>query len=180
MTDDPGGRPRLSRTLVARATVAVVAVLLVVGAVALGRAAAPVSAADQSIVDGTSAGSITVYDAYVREPATDDVAAAYFTIRNSGDRPDTLLSVDSGAAATVSVHDLPGAAGHQASGPLSVEPGQTVRLRPGDGHVMLKAPVAPIRPGQRITLLLRFLDAGPLLVTAPVIPIGAEPPGGRQ
>ena len=40
--------------------------------------------------------------------------------------------------------------------------------------------MSPILPGQRITLLLRFEDAGELLVTAPVIPIGAEPPGGRQ
>ncbi|MGI8693909.1 MAG: copper chaperone PCu(A)C [Geodermatophilaceae bacterium] len=110
----------------------------------------------------------------------DDVAAAYFSIRNDGSGPDRLLSVDSGAAATVAIHDLPGAVGHEASGPLTIESCQTVTLRPAEGHVMLEAPVSPILPGQRITLLLRFEDAGELLVTAPVIPIGAEPPGGRQ
>ncbi len=152
--------------------------MLVAGAVALGRDA-PAISADEALVDGVSAGSITVYDAYVREPATDAAAAACFPIRNEGGESDTLVEVDSGAAATVGVHDLPGAEGHQASAPLRTEAGQTVRLQPGEGHVMLAQPVSPIRPGERVTLLLRFADAGPLLVSAPVIPIGAEPPGGR-
>lgn len=180
MTHERGSRPRLSRTVLARVGVAVVAALLVIGALALGREVPPINAADHAVTHGATAGSITVFDAYVREPATDDVAAAYFAIRNDGSAPDTLLSVHSGAAAAVSVHDLPGAAGHQASGPLTIEAGQTVRLRPGEGHVMLESPVSPITPGQQVTLLLRFQDAGELLVSAPVIPIGAEPPGGRQ
>lgn len=166
--------------VLARVTVAVLAVALVVGAVALSRDMPAVGAADETSVDGSTAGTITVYDAYVREPATDDEAAAYFSIRNEGTASDTLLEVDSGAAATVGVHDLPGTDGHQASAPLRIEAGQTVSLRPGEGHVMLEGPVSPIRPGQRITLLLRFADAGPLLVSAPVIPIGAEPPAGRS
>ncbi|MBA2390640.1 MAG: copper chaperone PCu(A)C [Geodermatophilaceae bacterium] len=165
MTDERGPRPR--RTALARVLVASVAVLLVAGTVALGR-------------DAPAASAITVYDAYVREPATEDVAAAYFAIRNDGNAPDRLLSVDSGAAGSVGVHDLPGAAGHETSEPLTIGPGQTVRLGPGDGHVMLESPVSPILPGQQVTLLLRFEDAGQLLVSAPVIAIGAEPPGGRQ
>jgi len=99
--------------------VAVVAALLVVGAAVLGRDVPTVTAAEEAAAGGTTVGSITVYDAYVREPATDDVAAAYFSIRNDGSEPDRLLSVDSGAAATVAIHDLPGAVGHEASGPLT-------------------------------------------------------------
>jgi copper(I)-binding protein len=148
VTNDRSVQPRCARTVLARVAVALVAVLLVALAVSLGRTAPAVSAADESGVDGVTAGSLTVYDAYVREPATDDVAAAYFAIRNDGGEPDTLLSVDSGAAATASIHDLPGSAGHQASGPLTIEPGQTVRLRPGEGHIMLEEPVNAVRPGQ--------------------------------
>ncbi len=108
MTDGRSGSPRRGRTILARVSVAVIAILLIVGTVALGRETPAVTAADAAT--GATAGSITVYDAYVREPANDDVAAAYFSVRN---------------------------------------------------------------------LLLRFESAGDLLVSAPVIPIGAEPPGGR-
>lgn len=123
---------------------------------------------------------MTVSDGYVREPASDDVAAAYFTIRKRWLSGGDAGVVVSGAARTVSVHDLPGSPGHHESGPLVIEAGTTVSLAPGQGHVMLEDAVAPLLPGQWVSLMLRFDGADPVLLAVPVIPIGAEPPGGRK
>lgn len=162
------------RPSAARAAVGTLAAVLVGGAFWLGP-------------DPTEPGSaggpvITVVDAYVREPAVDDVAAAYFTVRNAGGSPDSLLSVRSDAAEEVAIHDLPGRPGHAGrmeAGSMLVPAGQSVTLSPGQGHVMLERPLVPLVPGEEVTLVLTFAKAGERTVTAPVIAIGVEPPGGR-
>ncbi len=163
------------RSSAARGAVGLVAALLVGAAFWLDRPAGEPAA--------TAGPTISVVDAYVREPAVDDVAAAYFTVRNNGGRGDTLLSVTSDVAEQVGIHDLPGMSGHgehRAARSMPVPPGQTVSLSPGQGHVMLERPLAPLEPGQSVTLVLTFVESGELSVAAPVIAIGVEPPGGRR
>lgn len=167
---------------------------LVRGVVGPGTAAGAQLAATQpgaTRPPGVSAGDITVTGAYVREPASPDVVVAYLTIVNSGRQPDTLLSVTTGAARSAAVYGIPastvpastsagagGAGGHQAAGPLVVPAGATIALAPGGGHLMLTSLTGPIRPGQRVSLLLYFQRAGQLLVDAPVIAIAAPAPTG--
>ncbi|HEX5493716.1 MAG TPA: copper chaperone PCu(A)C, partial [Mycobacteriales bacterium] len=148
---------------------------------------------------GVVAGSIRVFGAYVREPASPDVAAAYLSIANDGTKPDTLLSVTSGAASSAAVHDVPGQTPTQtpgsgagsagadagtdemtATGPLTIPGGSTVTLAPTRGHVMLEGLAGLLRPGDRVSLLLTFRRAGQVLVSAPVVPIAspAPTPGG--
>jgi hypothetical protein len=154
---------------------------------------------------GVVAGSIRVFGAYVREPASPDVAAAYLSIANDGTQPDTLLSVSSGAADTVAVHDVPGqtpvptpsqAPGARvggggadagtsdmlATGPLTIPGGSTVTLAPTRGHLMLQGLDGTLRPGDQVNLLLTFKHAGQVLVSAPVVPIASPAPtaGGSR
>lgn len=135
---------------------------------------------------GVSAGDITVSGAYVRQPASPGEAAAYFVVTNTGGQPDTLLDISTGAAAAAVLHDLPGVtpagAGqhqeHQPAGLLTIAPGATITLSPGHGHLMLEGLIGPLRPGDRVSLLLDFQRAGRLLVEAPVIAIAAPAPTG--
>jgi copper(I)-binding protein len=135
---------------------------------------------------GVTAGDITVSGAYVRQPASPQVAAAYLSITNSGSQPDVLESVSTGAAKQAELHDVPGAdpgsatgqAGgqHQATGPVTIPPGATITLSPGKGHVMLENLTGPLRSGDRVSLVLTFSTAGPVLVEAPVVAIAAPAP----
>lgn len=140
---------------------------------------------------GVAAGSIRVFGAYVREPASPDVAAAYLSVANDGTQADTLLSVSSGAAQTVTLHDVPdpdpgqtpdpgqvqpGTEDMTATGPLTIPGGSTVTLAPTRGHLMMEGLLGPLRPGDRVSLLLTFKRAGQVLVSAPVVPIAAPAP----
>lgn len=150
---------------------------------------------------GVVVGSVRVFGAYVREPASPDVAAAYLSIQNTGDQPDELVSASSGASRTVTIHGAdggaasgttsagpgggagggsedPGTQGMSPSGPLTISGGTTVTLAPARGHLMLEGLAGPLRPGDRVSLLLTFQRAGQVLVDAPVVAIADPAPSG--
>jgi periplasmic copper chaperone A len=173
------------------------AITLVLGAAGLGIGAfatdtpAAVAAAgggDSGPPDGVSAGDITVSGAYVRQPASPDVIAAYLSITNSGTQPDTLVAISTGVAKSATLHDVPGVtptaspapAGtdHRPTGPLTIPPGITISLSPGRGHIMLEDPTGTLKVGDRVSLNLTFQRSGQILVEAPVIAIGAPAPTG--
>ncbi|MBV9823987.1 MAG: copper chaperone PCu(A)C [Actinobacteria bacterium] len=151
------------------------AVLLVVaGAAGLVRGSIPSSAALSAAADGTAGPQqpIVVSGGYVREPANGVSAAAYFTLYNTTDSIDVLTAVDSGAGAQVSLHTD----GMQHSAGLSIPPHGSVSLAPGKGHVMIEKLYGPLKPGQSVNFQLTFAQAGQLLLTVPVIAIGAPAP----
>ena len=55
-------------------------------------------------LSGTTVGDLTITDAYIRQPASPVVAAAYLTVRNDGGTADRLSSAYCGAATTTTVH----------------------------------------------------------------------------
>jgi periplasmic copper chaperone A len=140
--------------------------------------------------DGVTAGDITVSGAYVRQPASPDVVAAYLTMTNNGSQPDTLVAIATGDAKTAALHDVPGltpagssgssgtSGEHTPTGPLTLAPGQTLTLAPGRGHIMLENPAKALKAGDQVFLTLIFQRSGQLLVTAPVIAISAPAPTG--
>lgn len=162
-----------------------VAVLLVlaVGVLGLVFGALPKGGADSgSQAGGVEAGDMRVSGVYVREPASPGTAAAYLSLTNTGDLEDRLLSASTGAARTVTLHDVPGDSADgpdgtmDPTGPISVLGGDTVTLSPGHGHIMLEGLTGPLRAGDQVNLLLSFTRAGQVLVEAPVIAIGAPAP----
>lgn len=151
------------------------AVVAVVGFAGLIRGAVPQAASGG--LGGAATDPIVVSGAYVRQPASPDVAAAYFTVYNTTGAEDTLVSVATGAgeSASVMTEDANGGMSESAAG-LRIPAHSSVTLKPGKGHVMIEHLVGTLRPGQYVNLELDFANAGPVNVSAPVIAINAEPP----
>jgi len=157
------------------ASVLIAAAVAVVGFAGLIRGAMPQAASGG--IGGAATDPIVVSGAYVREPASPDVAAAYFTVYNTTGTDDTLTSVATGAgqSASVMTEDASGGMQELATG-LRIPAHSSVTLKPGKGHVMIEHLVGALRPGQYVNLELDFANAGPVNVSAPVIAIKAEPP----
>jgi len=115
---------------------------------------------------------ITVADAFVPVPATAESAAAYLTIRNSGDLDDELVGVSTPSAPMAHLHestvDAEGRSKMVAVGALKIPANSTVALRPAGLHLMLMQP-APLAAGERVELTLRFRHAGAKRVEAKVV-----------
>jgi copper(I)-binding protein len=150
---------------------------ILIGMAGLVRGAVP-RAVPVSAGSGLAAAAspLVVGGAYVREPATADVAAAYFTIFNTSNRTDVLTAVTSGAGGQVTMHTDVNGSMALTPGGLTIPAHGSVVLSPGKGHVMLEKLYGPLRPGQTVNLQLDFAAAGTVLVTAPVIAIGAPAP----
>lgn len=86
--------------------------------------------------------------------------AAYLTITNEGAEADRLTRVESATAGRSEVHetatDASGVSRMQATGPLAIPPGESVRLEPGGKHVMLMELKEPLEEGETLTLVLTF------------------------
>jgi periplasmic copper chaperone A len=193
-TTDPapaptGNRPRRGPGVPAGFVAAAVAVVLGVAGLIVGARddagqstpGAAASTAPAPPVDGTTVGDLTVYGAYIRQPASPDVAAAYLTVRNDGKAADRLSSAYCGAAGRTSVHADSAAmqpGDEAASTPLPVPANATVSLTPAKGHIMLENLTGTLRAGDTVSLLLRFDKAGQVLLDVPVISITAPAPGG--
>ena len=155
--------------------VAVAGAVAVIGLAGLIRGAVPLAAAGGGgSAPAPAAAPIVVTNAYVREPASPDVAAAYFTISNTTDTDDTLISVDSGAGKSTSLHN--GSMAEMTDG-LQIPAHSSVTLSPGNDHVMIEDLLGPLKPGQTVNLQLTFAHNIPLIVQAPVISINAPAPG---
>jgi copper(I)-binding protein len=152
------------------------ALVVLLGMAGLVRGSIAQSSAGPAASD-SSATPIVIGGAYVREPATPENAAVYFTIFNTGATPDTLTAVSSaaGAAATVHTESGGGAMTINAEG-LTIPAKGSVTLSPGKGHVMIEKLYGTLKPGQTVNLQFTFAHAGEILVTAPVIAILAPAP----
>jgi copper(I)-binding protein len=155
----------------------VAAIAILVGIAGLVRGAVPQSsAASSSSTSNSSAGTpIVVGGAYVREPANGQNAAAYFTVFNTTDKPDQLITVTTGAGAEATLHTLVKGV-MTPTGAVTIPAHGSVTLSPGTGHVMIQQLYGPLQAGQTVNIQLTFANAGQVIVTAPVIGITAPAP----
>lgn len=135
------------------------------------------------------AAAITVSGAYVRPPVPPNTsAAAYFTVTNPTDRPDTLRSVHTSVGASAAVHTAGMSSmagmdmgGDGAPGTITIPAQGSVVLSTGHGHVMIENVAHALHGGQTVDLTLVFARAGSVHVHAPVVdfgsPIPTEGPG---
>lgn len=124
---------------------------------------------------GASGAAITISHAYVREPASPDVASAYLTVTNHTHDTLTLTSVTSTAAR--SAHVMTEHAGAMTDTTVTV-PGHGSRLlQRGAAHVMLDSPHG-VAKGRTVALTLRFDDGTSVQVDAPVIGVLDPAPTG--
>jgi putative copper resistance protein D len=119
-------------------------------------------------------GDLSITRAYIPSPATPSLAAAYFTVTNSGSSADKLLRVTSGDFASAMLHRyatssnglermimLPGGVIVPAHGQLT--------LTPGSYHLMLQRPSQALRKGMTEKLTLDFAHAGSVSLVVPVV-----------
>ncbi len=105
--------------------------------------------------------------AYVPEPVSQDVAAGFLTIENTGDADDRLVSVTSDAAGTVEMHETVDNAMRSVEA-LPVPAGGTLRLDRGGIHLMLLDLDRALTEGDTVSLELHFAEAEPLTLDVPV------------
>ncbi|MGH1479280.1 MAG: copper chaperone PCu(A)C [Geminicoccales bacterium] len=106
-------------------------------------------------------------------------AAAYFTLRNTGNTADQLVSVTSPLAEKVSIHITKqdnGIMRMSAAEQLEIRAGKTVELKPGGLHVMMMKLNAPLKKGGTTELHLSFKHAGKVIVHLPIFGPGASAP----
>jgi periplasmic copper chaperone A len=119
-----------------------------------------------------AAADILVTQAWARPtPPTAQVAAVYFSVKNSGAKEDKLLAVSSSVAASVEIHEtqtVKGMMQMRQVASVSCPAGATLKIEPGGLHVMLLGLKQPLLDGSKMDLTLRFRDAGVLSIQVPI------------
>jgi copper(I)-binding protein len=132
---------------------------------------ATASAAPQPRGSASAAG-IVVSGAYIPQPATADVAAAYFTITDTGGRSDVLTSATSVPSAQASLMSETTSGGAETMtmlpGGLTVPAHGSVTLAPDGDHLMLTDPATALKQGGTVELTLHFEHAGTVRIAVPV------------
>ncbi|MBR7834466.1 copper chaperone PCu(A)C [Actinospica durhamensis] len=138
-------------------------------AVAAARASASASPSPRG---SASSGPIRITGAYLPQPASPDVAAVYFTVADTGDQSDTLLSATSVPAAQVALMSEVSSGGAESmtvvAGGLSIPAHGQLAFTTGGYHVMLTDPAVPLEQGGTVQLTLTFRRAGKVTLDVPI------------
>jgi copper(I)-binding protein len=119
--------------------------------------------------DSSPKSPITVTGQYVTE-TENDVAALYFTIKNSGAQ-DTLLSVSTDASPDSSIHQdvTQGlSSSMQLLQDLVIPANGELTMKPGAYHVMITGITKPLTAGTQVAVHLTLQKNGTIDFTAPV------------
>lgn len=139
--------------------------------------AASASSSSAAIASGprgsASVGHIKITGAYIPQPATPSVAAAYFTVTETGSQGDVLLSATSIPTSQASLMQETESGANAGTmtditGGLAIPANGAVDLGPGGYHLMLTNPASPLTAGGSVTLTLRFKHAGTVTLEVPV------------
>lgn len=115
---------------------------------------------------GLPCDSIEMLDAWIREPPpVVTVAAGYFTLKNTGSEPAVIERIESSCCAEVAMHKVVGIGDQRRLTPmpnLVVQPNKIASFTPGNAHLMLVAPIEPLRHGQIVELSFICSDGSSL------------------
>lgn len=121
-------------------------------------------------------GPLRIEQAWSRTPPPQAPAAVYFTLKNTGQKADTLLGVSTPRAGEAMLHQSMQSGNamtmREAGHGVALPPGSTVRFKPGGLHVMLMDLKKPLASGERFPLTLRFAHAGKITIQVDVSPNG--------
>lgn len=124
-------------------------------------------------------GDVRILAAWARA-SPGPTAAAYLELRNEGKEDDRLVGASTPLAERVEFHEHrhTGEVMSMAAAPAIVlPPAETVRLRPGETHLMLFRVARPLKAGDRFPVTLSFERAGSITVEAVTAAPGAlQPP----
>lgn len=117
--------------------------------------------------------SLEITDAWIRAtPPGADVAAGYFTVRNTGTSDLRIVDLKSPLAAAVRIDALRNEGGRlrmvAMDAGLPVKAGETLVLMPGAIHLMLTGITATFTDGMSVPLTLSLDDGSELALSVPV------------
>ncbi|MEU5210996.1 copper chaperone PCu(A)C [Streptomyces sp. NPDC020742] len=113
-----------------------------------------------------TAPKLTVDGAYMPQPITDQMAGAFFTVRNSGGA-DKLTSVTSDLAKDISMHKTVGTKMEQVNS-LAIPANGSLDLARGGNHLMFMGLKKKPAEGEKVSIQLHFATSAPLTVQVPV------------
>lgn len=150
---------------------------------AVGSLALAACSGSSSSTSNVKANGLIIEDAWARTSAMSTGAgAAYFTVENTTAIPDKLLSVavPSSVAASAQIHETVtggdsssmggssgaggGMMGMREVSSVLIPAGGTVKFQSGGYHVMLLDLASPLKAGQKFTMILGFMNAGPVQI----------------
>ncbi|MCK7623291.1 copper chaperone PCu(A)C [Streptomyces sp. RS10V-4] len=117
---------------------------------------------------------LSVSGAYMPQPVTQDMAGAYFVVKNTGSTADKLTSVTSDLSKDITLHKTTGNKMEQVDS-LPVPANGELTLRAGGNHLMFMGLTRKPTAGQKVTVELHFATADPVTVEVPVKPADYRP-----
>ena len=115
---------------------------------------------------------ITVTDLWISEaPPAVSVLVAYVTLKNNSDISLSLISVSSSLFSSIEIHrsivkdDIASMERHTT---LEIPPESTIKLAPGDYHLMLFNPKIPLKMGDTPTLMFSFSNGTKITANASI------------
>lgn len=107
-------------------------------------------------------GKLGVTDAWIRSaPPGASMLAGYATLKNDGDKPISILTVQSEEFRMTSLHETivqGGVSKMREVHRIELAPGETVALAPGGKHLMLMQPRGEIGPGAKVEVVFLLAD----------------------
>lgn len=128
-----------------------------------------------------AAGKLGIEDAWIRVgPPGVDMLAGYATLKNSGDAPVSILTIQSDSFRGGSLHETSIDNGVSRMRRLTLElaPGAEVKLAPGGKHLMLTQPRKPITAGERLEIVFLLNDGTRVPAMFEVLPALGDTPAG--
>ncbi|MBX5161027.1 MULTISPECIES: copper chaperone PCu(A)C [unclassified Rhizobium] len=103
------------------------------------------------------------------------VGGGFFTVKNNGQTDDRLLSVTSPAAGEVQIHEMVTKDNvmrmRQLKDGIAIAAGQTVKLEPGNLHLMFQKVKTPFKQGDSVPVTLTFEKAGKIDLVLQVLSV---------
>jgi len=111
-----------------------------------------------------AAGRLVVENAWIRAaPPGVGMLAGYATLRNDGDAPLVVIGAETDDFGSASLHQTitrNGVEHMQSLGEVTLEPGQSLQLAPGGGHLMLMGPKRELHDGDVVEMHVLTQAAG--------------------
>ena len=116
---------------------------------------------------------INIADLWISEaPPTVSVLVAYVTLINNSEKPVSLVSVSCSLFSSIEIHRSiikNGIASMQRHAALEIPSKSTIKLSPGDYHLMLFNPKMPLKIGDMPVFIFGFSDGTQIRVKANII-----------
>lgn len=109
---------------------------------------------------------IKVTSSYMPAPVTNDMAAGFFTVTNSGGA-DTLTSVTSSLSGDITLHSTKNGEMEEEKS-FAVPAGGRLDFASGGNHVMFEKLTHKPKQGEKVTMRLHFAKSGTVTVEMPV------------